>query len=90
MSYVKGEAPGQSSLFPVSFDELIPTDHLVRVIEAYVARLDMATLGFAKAVTKTTGRPMIRPTCSNFISTAICTAFAPLAGWKPNASAMSR
>lgn len=52
MSYVKGEAPGQGSLFPVFLDELIPTDHLVRVIEAYVARLDMAALGFAKAVTK--------------------------------------
>lgn len=61
MSYVKGESPGQSSLFPVSLDELIPTDHLVRVIEAYVARLDMAVLGFDKAVTKTTGRPPYDP-----------------------------
>lgn len=61
MSYVKGEAPGQSSLFPVSLDELIPADHLVRVIEAYVARLDMAELGFARAVTKTTGRPPYDP-----------------------------
>ena len=38
MSYVKGEAPGQTSLFPVSLDELIPEDHLVRVISAYDGR----------------------------------------------------
>ena len=61
MGYVKGEAPGQSSLFPVSLDELIPDDHLVRVINAYVAHLDLAALGFAKAVIKTTGRPPYDP-----------------------------
>ncbi len=61
MSYVKGESPGQSSLFPVSLDELIPDDHLARVIAAYVARLDLVALGFAKAVTKATGRPPYDP-----------------------------
>lgn len=61
MSYVKGEAPGQGSLFPVSLDELVPDDHLVRVIAAYVERLDLAALGFTKAVTKGTGRPPYDP-----------------------------
>ena len=61
MGYVKGEAPGQSSLFPVSLDELIPDDHLVRVINAYVAHLDLAALGFTKAVIKATGRPPYDP-----------------------------
>lgn len=61
MSYVKGEAPGQSSLFPVSLDELVPDDHLVRVISAYVTRLDMRALGFTKAVTRATGRPPYDP-----------------------------
>ena len=61
MSYVKGEAPGQSSLFPGSLDELIPSDHVVRVIAAYVAHLDLATLGFARVVTKATGRPPYDP-----------------------------
>jgi len=61
MSYVKGEAPGQSSLFPVSLDELIPSDHVVRVIAAYVAHVDLAALGFAAAVTKATGRPPYDP-----------------------------
>ena len=44
MGYVKGEAPGQSSLFPISLDEFIPDNHLVRVINAYVAHLDLAGL----------------------------------------------
>jgi transposase len=61
MAYVKGEAPGQTSLFPVSLDELVPQDHLVRVIDAYVSRLDLAKLGFGKAVTKATGRPPYDP-----------------------------
>lgn len=61
MSYVKGEAPGQSRLFPVSLDELIPDDQLARVIAAYVARLDLVALGFAKAVTQATGRPPYDP-----------------------------
>ena len=29
--------------------KLVPEDHLVRVIEAYVARLDLRVLGFSKA-----------------------------------------
>lgn len=61
MGYVKGESPGQTSLFPVSLDELVPEDHLVRVINAYVARLDLSALGFGKAVTKSKGRPPYDP-----------------------------
>ena len=61
MSYIKGEAVTQGSLFPVSLDELIPTDHPVRVIAAYVDRLALDALGFAKAVAKSTGRPPYDP-----------------------------
>jgi len=61
MNYVKGEAPGQSSLFPISLDELIPDDHLVRVINAYVAHLDLAALGFANVTLQATGRPPYDP-----------------------------
>jgi hypothetical protein len=39
MGYIQSEARNQSSLFPFSLDELIPDDHLVRVIEAYAAAL---------------------------------------------------
>ena len=61
MHYKKGEAVTQGNLFPVSLDELIPADHSVRVIAAYVEQLSLAALGFTKAVTKATGRPPYDP-----------------------------
>src|SRR6266536_3124415 len=61
MSYVKGEPPGQSSLFPPSLDELVPDDHPVRVIEAFVAALDLGDLGFERAEPGVMGRPAYDP-----------------------------
>ncbi len=61
MGYIQGEARNQGSLFPLSLDELIPDDHLVRVIEAYVGRLDLALMGFSKAQPQKTGRPAYDP-----------------------------
>lgn len=61
MAYIQGESRNQTSLFPVSIDEVVPEDHLVRVIDAYVARLDLAVLGFDKAVPKGNGRPPYNP-----------------------------
>jgi hypothetical protein len=49
MSFIQGEDRGQGTLFPVTLEELIPEDHLCRVIEAFVGRLDMAALGFERA-----------------------------------------
>jgi len=42
-------------------EELIPEDHLVRVIDLYVAKLDLVQLGFDKAIPKSTGRPAYDP-----------------------------
>lgn len=61
MGYVKGEPPGQASLFPVSLDELVPEDHPVRVIEAFVGALDLGDLGFERAEPATMGRPAYDP-----------------------------
>lgn len=61
MAYIQGESRTQTSLFPVSIDELIPADHLVRVIDAYVARIDLKVLGFEKAEPKGNGRPPYNP-----------------------------
>lgn len=61
MGYIQGEVRGQGSLFPPSLEELVPEDHLVRVIEAYVARLDLQQLGFSKALPNKTGRPPYAP-----------------------------
>src|SRR5437660_385798 len=57
MAYVEGEARGQHTLFPMTLDELIPEDHVCRVIEAFVNRLDMGGLGFVRAEPAETGRP---------------------------------
>ena len=40
MSYIHGEARNQQALFPVALDDLVPTDHVCRVIEAFVESLD--------------------------------------------------
>ncbi len=61
MGYVGGEARGQSALFPVVLDELVAADHPVRVIDAYVAGLELGVLGFAKAQPAATGRPAYDP-----------------------------
>jgi len=61
MAYIVGEARGQVTMFPVTLDELIPADHVCRVIEAYVDRLRMAELGFERAEPAETGRPGYDP-----------------------------
>ncbi|PWU30837.1 IS1182 family transposase [Pseudomonas sp. RW407] len=61
MGYIRGEGRDQGSLFPVCLDELVPEEHLVRVIEAYVARLDLHRLGFSKARASKVGRPAYDP-----------------------------
>ena len=44
-----------------SLEELIPDDHVCRVIDAFVDRLDMADLGFERAEAADTGRPGYDP-----------------------------
>jgi transposase len=61
MGFVRGESRSQGALFPVSLDEWIPEDHLVRVIDLWVDRADVGRLGFAKAQPKGTGRPPYDP-----------------------------
>ena len=61
MAYVEGEARGQHTLFPTTLDELISEDHVCRVIEAFVNRLDMSGLGFVRAEPAETGRPGYDP-----------------------------
>jgi transposase len=48
-------------MFPVTLEELIPADHMCRVIEAFVNRLNMAKLGFVRAEPAETGRPGYDP-----------------------------
>ncbi len=80
----------QGTQFPVTLEELIPDDHVRRVIDAFVARLDMAGLGFERAEAAETGRPGYdRRDLLNSICTAICSRSVPRGGWSQNADGTS-
>ena len=61
MRHIQGENRHQTSLLPPSLEDFVATDHPVRVIDALVDKLDLASLGFAKAVPKDTGRKPYDP-----------------------------
>src|ERR1017187_3801307 len=61
MSYIQGEGRSQGTLFPVVLDDLVPVDHVCRVIDAFVDGLVMAELGFERAEAADTGRPGYDP-----------------------------
>jgi transposase len=61
LAYIQGESRGQHTLFPSTLDELIPGDHICRVIEAFVAQLKLDELGFVRAEPAETGRPGYDP-----------------------------
>jgi len=61
MAYIRGEAREQATMFPLTLDELIPADHMCRVIEAFVGRLEMGKLGFVRSEPAETGRPGYDP-----------------------------
>lgn len=61
MAFIEGDARAQGTLFPGTLEELIPKDHVCRVIDAFVDRLDMQGLGFARAEAAETGRPGYNP-----------------------------
>lgn len=61
MGHRRGESRQQAALFPVMLDELVPTDSLVRVVDAWVASLILNTLGFAKAQAHGMGAPPYHP-----------------------------
>jgi transposase len=61
MGYIQGEGRSQGTLFPVVLDDLVPVDHVCRVIDAFVDGLAMAELGFERAEAAETGRPGYDP-----------------------------
>ena len=61
MAHIQGEGRTQGSLFPVVLDDLVPVDHMCRVIDAFVARLAISELGFERAQAAETGRPGYDP-----------------------------
>jgi transposase len=61
MAYIQGEGRGQGSLFPVVLDDLVPVDHMCRVIDAFVEKPALSELGFERAEAAETGRPGYDP-----------------------------
>ena len=47
--------------FPVVLDDLVPVNHMCRVIDAFVEKLVMSELGFERAQAAETGRPGYDP-----------------------------
>ena len=61
MAHIEGRSRYQSTLFPEVLDEVIASDHPVRVIDGFVESLDLAALGFSKVAAEATGRPPYAP-----------------------------
>ena len=61
MSFIDGDSRDQISLLPECIDDYVAPDSLVRVVDAFVASLDLVELGFHRAVAATTGRPGFQP-----------------------------
>ncbi len=59
--FIEGENRSQSTLFPESLDEYIAPDNAVRVVDAFVNKLALQSLGFNRAEPRATGRPGYQP-----------------------------
>jgi hypothetical protein len=46
--FIEGEDRSQSTLFPERLDDYIALDNAVRVVDAFVNKLDLKKLGFAR------------------------------------------
>lgn len=61
VSFIEGTERGQASLLPPCLDDYVAPDALVRIVDAFVASLDLTELGFGRTVAAPTGRPGYRP-----------------------------
>jgi transposase len=61
MGHIVGQHRGQMTLLAQSLDDFVGTDHPVRVIDAFVDGLDLATLKFLRAEAAAIGRPSYDP-----------------------------
>ncbi len=61
MEHVRGVDRQAAATLPARLDEWIEADHIVRVIDAWVDRLDLAVLGFAHVTVGARGRPPYAP-----------------------------
>ena len=61
MNHRTGLARNQTLLFPESLEDYVSADNPVRFLDAFVQKLDLHALGFAKAKVAETGRPPYNP-----------------------------
>lgn len=61
VGHKRGVDRGQSALLPPSVEDYVGAAHIVRLIDAWVERLDLAALGFARSRPAATGRPPYAP-----------------------------
>ena len=61
MAYIAGTDRTQAVLLPEVLDDYVGADNPVRFLDAFVAQLDLAALGFQRAVPAETGRPGYAP-----------------------------
>ncbi len=61
MKYIEGQDRSQITLFPDCIEDYIGEDNPVRVIDAFVERLDLVAAGFSRTAPKETGRPPYDP-----------------------------
>ena len=59
--FIEGENRYQSTLFPERLDDDIAEDNAVRVVDAFVEKLDLLRLGFEGVIPESTGRPGYHP-----------------------------
>jgi len=59
--FIEGENRLQSTLFPERLDDYIAEDNAVRVVDAFVEKLDLLSVGFEGIEPSATGRPAYHP-----------------------------
>ena len=59
--FVEGIDRGQATLFPECLEDWLDQDNAVRVIDAFVEKLDLSRLGFDGVAPEATGRPSYHP-----------------------------
>src|SRR5215468_2859288 len=59
--FVGGIGRGQATLFPECLEDWIDEDNPVRVIDAFVDKLDLSRMGFDGVAPEATGRPSYHP-----------------------------
>ena len=59
--FIEGENRFQSTLFPESLEDYIAQDNAIRIVDAFIDKLDLKELGFDRAEPSETGRPGYQP-----------------------------